>query len=229
LGRALEINPDHTEALLQYGSLQEALGRLDDGLRCKQQALARDPRSPGVLVQIAISYWHQRKYDDTLVWAQRALDVDPKHVLACQFMNKVYLKIGDVSRFAAWTVSQAIAWGLPEERVAVLKQVTTDMQQVYATAGLSGVRRFLVDQITNPQLDFDPLLKMAFFRAVLYGAAGRLDEAFDCLDQAIAYRDPALVHLAVAPDWDSMRGDPRFAERLRSMALPSAAHDNIGN
>jgi DNA-binding winged helix-turn-helix (wHTH) protein/cytochrome c-type biogenesis protein CcmH/NrfG len=232
LHRALEISPDHTEALLQYGSLQEALGRLDEGLRCKQQALARDPRSPGVLVQIAISYWHQRKYDDTLVWAQRALDVDPKHVLACQLINHVYLKIGDVNRFAAWTVrtvSQAIVWGFPEERVAVLKQVTADMQQVYATAGLSGVNRFLVDQITNPQLDFDPLLKMAFFRARLYGAAGRLDEAFDCLDQAIAYRDPALVHLAVAPEWDPLRGDPRFAERLRSMALPSIAHDNIGN
>lgn len=232
LCRALEINPDHTEALLQYGSLQEALGRLDDGLRCKQQALARDPQSPGVLVQIAISYWHQRKYDDTLVWARRALEVDPKQVLASQFINHVYVKIGDINSFAAWTVSQAsqaIAWGFPEERVAVMKQVIADMLQVYATAGLLGVRRFMVDQITNPQLDFDVLLKMAFFRAVLYGAAGRLDEAFDCLDQAIAYRDPALVHLAVAPDWDSMRGDPRFAERLRSMALPSIAHDNIGN
>src|SRR5438876_3124152 len=227
LQRALEINPDHTEALLQYGSLQEALGRLDDGLRCKQQALARDPRSPGVLVQIAISYWHQRKYDDTLVWAQRALDVDPKHLLACQFINHVYWKIGDVNRFAAWTVSQAIELGFPE-RVAVLKQVTADMQQVYATAGLSGVNRFLVDQITNQDLDFDAVLKMAVARAVLYAAAGRLDEAFDCLDQAIPYRDPALVHLAVAPDWDSLRGDPRFAERLRSMALPSIAHDNIG-
>ncbi len=97
------------------------------------------------------------------------------------------------------------------------------MQQVYATAGLCGVRRFLVDLITNPQMDFDALLKMAFFRAFLYGAAGRLDEAFDCLDQAIASRDPALVHLAVAPEWDSLRGDPRFAKRLRSVALPPAA------
>jgi serine/threonine-protein kinase len=229
LQRALEINPDHTEALLQYGSLQEAIGRLDDGLRCKQQALARDPRSPGVLVQIAISYWHQRKYDNTLVWARRALEVDPKHVQACQFINHVYLKIGDLNRFAAWTVSQAIEWGLPEERVAVMKQVIADMQQVYATAGLSGVNRFWVDQITNPQLDFDVLLKMAYFRAILYGAAGRLDEAFDYLDQAIAFRDPTLVHLAVGPDWDSLRGDLRFAERLRSMALPSIAHDNIGN
>jgi tetratricopeptide (TPR) repeat protein len=225
LHRALEINPDHTEALLQYGSLQEALGRLDDGLRCKQQALARDPRSPGVLVQIAISYWHQRKYDETLVWARRALEVDPKHVLAIQIINRVYLKIGDINRFAAWTVSQvsqAIAWGFPEERVAVMKQVIADAQQVYATAGLSGVNRFWVDQITNPQLDFDILLKMAFFRAVLYGDAGRLDEAFDYLDQAIAIRDPALVHLAVAPEWDSLRGDPRFAERLRSMQLSAA-------
>jgi hypothetical protein len=80
----------------------------------------------------------------------------------------------------------------------------------------------LVDQITNQQLDFDAVLKMAFARAVLYGAAGRLDEAFECLDRAIAYRDPALVRLAVAPDWDSLRGDPRFAERLRSMRLSYA-------
>jgi hypothetical protein len=133
------------------------------------------------------------------------------------------MKIGDVNRFAAWTVSKAIEFGLSEERVAVMKQVTADMQQVYATAGLSGVRRFIVDQITNPQLDFDVLLKMAFFRAILYGDAGRLDEAFDYLDHAIAFRDPALVHLAVAPDWESLRGDPRFAERLRSMRLSYAA------
>src|SRR5262245_25597411 len=106
LQHALEINPDHTEALLQYGSLQEALGQLDDGLRCKQQALARDPRSPGVLVQIAASYWHQRKYDETQVWARRALEVDPKHVLASQFITNVYWRIGDVNGFAAWIVSQ---------------------------------------------------------------------------------------------------------------------------
>src|SRR5262249_55050572 len=128
LHRALEINPDHTEALLQYGSLQEALGRLDEGLRCKQQALARDPRSPGVLVQIAISYWHQRKYGETQVWARRALEIDPKHVLASQFINHVYMKIGDINGFAAWTVSMAIAWGFPEEKVAVMKQVVADTQ-----------------------------------------------------------------------------------------------------
>ena len=89
-------------------------------------------------------------------------------------------------------------------------------------AGLAGVTRFMADQITNERLDFDHLLKMAFRRAVLFGAASRLDEAFDCLDQAIAFRDPALVHLAVAPQWDSLRGDRRFDERLKAMRLPAA-------
>ena len=42
-------------------------------------------------------------------------------------------------------------------------------------------------------------------------------------DQAIASRDPTLVHLAVALELDSMRGDPRFARRLQSMPLPSIA------
>ena len=220
LQRALEINPDHTEALLQYGSLQEALGRLDVGLRCKEQALARDPRSPGVLFQIATSYWYQRKYDDAIVWARRALDVNPKHAQAAQFLGYVYLKIGDLDRFAALAFPDAIEPGLPEEWVTAMKQVIADAKQVYATDGLSGLNRFWVDQITNPRLDFDVLLKMAFFRARIYGGAGRLDEAFDCLDQAIAERDPALVHLAVAPDWDGLRDDARFDDRLKKMGLP---------
>lgn len=219
LRRALEINPDDTEALLLYGSLQEALGRLDQGLRFKQQALAHDPRSTLVLMQIAVSYWHQRKYDDTLTWARRVLEIDPRHLLAGEFIAGVYWKIGDITGFAEANLRQATVFGHPDEALATLKRVLSDMQDVFATAGLSGVNRFMADQLTNERLEFDTILKMAFRRAVLYGAAGRLDEAFKCLDQAIAFRDPALVHLAVAPQWDGLRGDPRFGERLTAMGL----------
>ena len=162
LCRALDINPDYTEALLQYGSLQEALGRLDDGLRFKQQALARDPRSALVLVQIAMSYWHQRNYDATLVWAQRALDVDPKHLLASEFIAGVYWKLGDVERLVAENLRMAVTFGVPDEALVNLKQVTARMQDAYATAGFAGVTRFMADHVTNERLDFDHLLKMDF-------------------------------------------------------------------
>src|SRR5262249_52906832 len=71
LRRALEISPYHTEALLHYGSLMEALGELERGLQFKQQALASHPSSPLVIVQLATAYWHQRRFDDAIEWAKR--------------------------------------------------------------------------------------------------------------------------------------------------------------
>ena len=222
LRRALEINPDHTEALLQLGSLHDAVGRPDEGVRFKQQALARDPRSALVLVQIAISFWHQRKYAETAAWAERALAVDPKHLLAGNLIAGVYWKLGDVERFIAETLHQAKVFGVSDEAFTDRQRVTSEMQEIYSRAGLPALTRYIADRIRDQRLDFGAM-QMAMRRAVLYGAAGRLDEAFEALDEAIADRDPALVHLAVAPQWDSLRGDCRFADRLKAMALPCAA------
>jgi tetratricopeptide (TPR) repeat protein len=219
LRRALEISPNDTEALLQLGSLQEALGRLDDGLQLKQQALARDPRSPLVLVQIATSYWHQRKYDDTLAWARRALDVDPKHLLAGEFLAGVYWILGDIDRFVEENLRRAATFGVGEDVMATLKQVMAHMRAAYASGGVTGLGQFMADQVAQER----PVAGAAVRRAVVYGAAGRIDEAFECLDQAIAFRDPALVHLAVAPQWEPLRADRRFAERLQAMGLTQAA------
>ena len=49
--------------------------------------------------------------------------------------------------------------------------------------------------------------------------AGDLDKAFELLQRALDVRDPGLVHLAVAPQWDSMRADPRFNQCLARMKL----------
>ncbi len=56
--------------------------------------------------------------------------------------------------------------------------------------------------------------------AVLHAQAGELDDAFRNLDRALDSRDPSLVHLAVAPQWDRLRADPRFQQRLARMRLP---------
>jgi hypothetical protein len=55
---------------------------------------------------------------------------------------------------------------------------------------------------------------------VLYAEAGDLDTAFAHLDRALDAREPGLVHLAVAPQWDALRPDPRFQKCLARMRLP---------
>ena len=58
-----------------------------------------------------------------------------------------------------------------------------------------------------------------FKLAVECAEAGDLDAAFEHLQRLIDARDPALIHLAVAPQWDSLRADPRFNQCLARMKL----------
>src|SRR5262249_17634598 len=217
LRRALDINPDHTEALLHYGSLMEALGKLDEGLRFKQHALARDPPSPIVLVQIAWSYWHQRKYDDALAWARRALDIDPRHLLAGEFLAGAYWKLGNLDAFLDESVRRAEVFGCSEETVSRLKRSCAEIQSVYTASGQKGLTTYMLERM--PPGDGSAIFVQ---RSIFCGAAGQVDAALEHLDRALAVRDPSLVYLAVGPQWDSLRGDPRFDNRLKEMGLPRA-------
>jgi len=222
LRRALAIEPAHPEALVQYGGLLEALGRLDEALHLKQQALARNPQSPWLLVQIARSYWHQRKYDEAIAWARRALDLDPKHLLAIGLIRGVHWKRGNLEGFLEEDLRRASLFGARQEALGHLNQIAGELRRVYVDAGLRGVRQYMADMPDDARLRFDTTLKQADRRAAFYGEAGRLDKAFDCLDQAIASREPGMVYLAVAPHWDSLRSDPRFGERITRLALVGA-------
>jgi DNA-binding winged helix-turn-helix (wHTH) protein len=214
LRRALELNPGHTEAYVHYGSLMEALGQLDDGLRLKQMALARNPVSPLVLVGIAMSYWHQRRYDDALTWARRALEFDPRHLLAREVLVGAYMEKGDFDAVARENVIQAESFGASADVVAHVKEMGERLKIAYAQGGRAAVAKCVLEQIPPPSNG------AAWIQRALFSAdAGDLEAAFESLDHAIESRDPSLIHLAVAPQWDALRVDPRFGERLSRMRL----------
>ena len=96
--RALAINPNHAEAYLHYGGLMEALGDLERGFQLKLQGLECDSSSALAHVLIAVSFWNQRRYDDVIVWVNKALDRDPQHLLARESLVGAYWRIGDFER-----------------------------------------------------------------------------------------------------------------------------------
>jgi len=204
LQRALEINPNHTEAYVMYGRLLDALGRLEDGLEMKLRALERDPFSPLVHLAISMSYWHQRRYEDTITWADRTLELDPRHLLAREHIAAAYLAMGQVDRHMAENIRHAEAFGAPADLLDVLKQV-------YASDGRAGVVRWVL-QTQGSNL---PALQLA----LLHGELGDLDAAMLNLERAIDSHEPCLVDLAVGPQWDHLRRDARFAQCLARMSL----------
>ena len=200
LERALELNPNHTEAYLLFGQLMEALGDLDDGLELKHRALERDPFSPLVHLQISLSYWNQRRFDDAIRWASKTLELDPHHPHAREHLAGAYLKKGDFDRYFAENEKHARLHGVPAEALAPAREA-------YAAGGRAALIRLVLEHAERHPGAF-PAMQLAIF----YGDAGDRNRAFGYLQRAIEARDPALVHLAVAPQWDSLRGDPRFQD-----------------
>ena len=202
----------HTEARLAYGRLLDALDRGDEALEQKRRALERDPLSPQVHLQICQSYWNQRRYDDAIEWANKALAIDPQHLLAREFLAGAYWAMGDFDRHMAENVKHAEAYGMSSEALEPLRQT-------YAAGGRIAVAHAAFDHArANPGQVPDLQL------AVLGGEVGDLDLAFHHLHRAIDAHDPCLVHLAVAPQWDSLRADPRFRACLTRMRLRPNEH-----
>jgi len=212
LVRALELNPNHTQARVLYGRLLDALGRLDDGLETKLRALERDPLSAAVHLAIAHSYWNQRRYDESIRWAGKALELDAKHLLAREFLAGAHLQMGDFDRHMAENMKHAEAYGMPAEALEPVKRA-------YADGGRLGVVRFALEHASSqPAM---PEVQLA----LLHGALGDLDAALPHLERAIDGRDPCLVDLAVAPQWDMFREDPRFDLCLKRMGLVATRTD----
>ncbi|HTS63400.1 MAG TPA: winged helix-turn-helix domain-containing protein [Candidatus Acidoferrales bacterium] len=207
LERALDINPNHTEAYLLYGRLLEALGELAAGLEMKLRALERDPFSPLVHVQIALAYFHQRSYGRAIEWANKALELDPRHLLAREVLAGAYLKAGDFDRHMAEALRHAESAGAPPAALEPLRQM-------YAAGGRRAIVNFAIDQASRNDTP-----SSAIVLAIHHAEAGNLDAAFHHLDRAMESHDPSLVHLAVAPQWDEFRADPRFDACLARMGL----------
>ena len=167
-----------------------------------------------MLAEIANSFWNQRRYDDVTAWMQRVLEIDPRNLLASEFLGGVYLKQGDLDAFLAQNLRHPELFGAPRDALDGLRRTVAEMRQAFAAGGHAGLARCMLQHVLQ-----DGAGAIALQRAVLHGAAGELDAAFEHLDRALDVRDPALVYLAVAPQWDSLRDDPRFADRLGRMAL----------
>lgn len=55
--------------------------------------------------------------------------------------------------------------------------------------------------------------------ALWYGQEGEMNKAFEHLERAIESCDPSIVNLAIAPQWHTLRQDPRFTHCLSLLGL----------
>lgn len=63
-----------------------------------ERAAKSDPRNADVFNLLAYSYRHLDRIDDAFVYYGRALDLDPRHLGAHEYIGEAYLMVGDLAK-----------------------------------------------------------------------------------------------------------------------------------
>ena len=205
--RALELNPDDTNAHLLYAHLLSNLGRHDEALLEVKRARELDPLFPfaGALEGQILN--HAGRSDEALERLKKTFDLAPNFWFPHLFASSVYIEKG--------MYAEAVA----EARRA--KELSPDQTISLAFEGYALAKSGKPDEA---QALLNELLQLSTTRfvppnhiAFIYNGLGETGKALDWLEKALEQRDPKAVFLKVEPKWNNLRSEPRFIELMKRM------------
>ena len=245
VARALELNPDSSEAHTARGNLAMQVDH--DWVRAEaefQQAIALNPSSS------LAHFW----YGNLLHFLQRfgecekqhciAIELDPLWVLPRENLVWSYAFSGDLESAIANCEKAA-------QTFRDSGSVRVQLAWLYAFAGRAADAMAVVEPMKDvqvPDVWFNPLGVLAFLgqregartlladwkehrlsgylslgnAAAFYALVGERSTALELFEQASLERDVTVWAGYQAPWFDSIRGDPRFVAILRSAQLPTS-------
>jgi TolB-like protein/Tfp pilus assembly protein PilF len=212
--RAIELNPNYATAHHWYGEFLPTLNRFDDSYAEYQRALELDPLSLAISTDLGMVYYYDRQYDRSIEYLKKLEDMDSNFVRTHFYLAEVYDEKGMFAEsLAEWQKGQILDGKEPNEVAKVKAQLEVAQKE----RGAKGYWQKRVDLATEYQVvtGYHPLDV-----AGLYARLGERDRAFEWLEKAYIERKSDLTRLRVAPVWDNLRSDPRFADLVRRVGLP---------
>lgn len=204
---AIALNPDYAPAHHWLGLLNSSRGRHEMAIACVTRARKLDPDCPIYPADLALCYSNARRFEKAIEICEKAHSAFPNAPELCGAMALNLRFAGDFDKAAqAAARCRAGAPGNLYARVseAGIEAARGDTAQVWVL--LEELRRSSESAYVSPCL-----------ASLLHLAAGQRGRALDELEKAWKDRDWWVLWLAVAPAWDDLRDEPRFARLLEAM------------
>ena len=207
--RAVELGPNYPTAHQLYASYLIVMGRHPEALSEIKQAHSLDPLSLPINVQVARILYFSREYDEAIEQCRKTLEIDPNFGGAHLFLGRLYKEKG---------MYQEALTELEKARrlLAGSAEVLALIGYTYAVSG-SRV------EAQNVLVELQGLSKQRYVSpyhmAMVYAGLGEQKQAFDSLDKAYTEREGRMTILKFAPEFDSLRSDPRYADLVRRIGL----------
>jgi TolB-like protein/DNA-binding winged helix-turn-helix (wHTH) protein len=209
--RAIQVNPNSTDAHMGYSNLLLILGKSEESVQEERAATILDPLSVNTLNIGISSAYYRRQYDEGLIKARTAIELYPQLSFFHVFLSNFYAAQGKDQLSAKEILLAEETSGAPPERLAALRAANE-------MAGLKGLRRKRIE--LNKKMAAKQSMN-AYDIAIDCAAVGDEGQAIAWLERALRARDPKMSLIGVEPIFDGIRSDPRFASLLRQMGLNS--------
>jgi eukaryotic-like serine/threonine-protein kinase len=203
--RAISLNPNYPTAHHWYQLYLRSRGRLDEALAEIKRAQELDPLSPILGVNISFVYLLKNDVGSAQEQAQRLVELDPNFPLAHEPLGRVRIK---QQRY-----TEAIA--------AFQQDVATD-RTAYALGNLgyayavAGRRDEALGILKELEEKYQRRESLGQYLALVYSGLGNKDQAFAWLERDFQAHSGFVIEDL---GFDSIRGDPRYADLLRRMGL----------
>ena len=208
--RAIELNPDYATAHHWYGESLGMMARFDDGLKELRLAQQVDPLSAIINADVGKLLFLARQPNEAIKQLRQTLELNPDLPLAHVFLGLACNKKG-----------------LHEQAIAELERVANGpgsraifkatLGFIYGQAGREAEARSILGALIGSRSSEHYV--SPFHIALVYVGLGEKDKAMEWLEKAKTERDPFLIYIKTDPNFDSLRGDSRFADLLRSMGV----------
>jgi tetratricopeptide (TPR) repeat protein len=188
----------------------DVMGRNREMIEALHGALATDPVSLRINLELGCASYYGRQYDQAIRQFQGTLTLYPDHPVASWEIGRAYgQKQMHADAIAALQKVKGSSGDWPP--------IVSELAYVHARSGRRREALARLNELTEQSARrfVDPYL----FAAV-HAGLGETDQTFLWLDKAVAARSGWIPWLKIEPKWDGIRSDSRFAALLQRVGLP---------
>jgi eukaryotic-like serine/threonine-protein kinase len=218
--RAIELDPNSSQAHSAYSRYLNCRGRFDEGIDEIKTAIDLEPASLVNQRDYGVSLYYARRYADAVTQLKRVIGMDEKFVTTYNWLVVALEMQGKYPEaFEWWIKLQALdkksLWCRPGEQPEGAIQA---FQTAYQTSGWKGLMLERTRRCDEASLM--PNYPGPYFQgAIEHAKAGHKDKAFERLEKSYQKRESWMNLVKVEPGLDSLRDDPRFDELVTRVGL----------
>jgi TolB-like protein len=205
--KAIEINPNHTDAHAIYSQLLIILGRPEEGMEHANLAFKLDPHNPMVKVWYSADLLFVHRYDDCITISRELLEKNPTMFLAL------------ANLFPALHMKERYDEAFEATKLYICN-FYTDFDHVfdqYEHLGYAGTLNLEAD-VLLAQSESKYIVPLDI--ALLYIHAGNKERALECLEKSYEMHDSNAIYLGVYPEFSIIHNEPRYKDLLKKLNLP---------